>query len=306
MKYWFLLFHCLFAALCAAQTNRALVVTIGNYPPDSGWESIHAANDAEVVVSMLLEGQYKKKNILCLAEKQATHAEVIKALQALLDDVSRDDYVYLHFSCHGQQMMDDNGDEEDGLDEALVMYDAGYWYVPGKYIGENHLRDDELGEWIEKLRKKAGDKGWVTVVMDACHSGTGNRENEAEDYVRGTAAIFAPEGYVPVPGNHPERSRWLKNTKGLSGAVVFSACRPEEINYEYFDKEHSRYVGMLTYALGQIVERMGKKPFTVEEAMQELKREMRTLTAARKGRKQTPYMECSDAQAVFRWAYKER
>ena len=54
--------------------------------------------------------------------------------------------------------MDDNGDEEDGLDESLVLYDAGYWYIPGKYEGENHLRDDELGMWINKLRKKQAAK----------------------------------------------------------------------------------------------------------------------------------------------------
>ena len=42
--------------------------------------------------------------------------------------------------------MDDNGDEEDGLDEALIPYDAQFWYAPGEYEGQNHLRDDELGE----------------------------------------------------------------------------------------------------------------------------------------------------------------
>lgn len=305
MRYWVLLLYCLGIVCCGAQTNRALVVTIGSYPTDSGWESIHAANDREVVTSMLMHGHYDEKNIRCLSDEQATRYAVTKALQALWEDVCKDDCVYLHFSCHGQQMMDDNGDEEDGLDEALVMYDAGYWYVKGKYEGENHLRDDELGEWIEKLRKKAGDKGWVTVVLDACHSGTGNRENEAEDYVRGTTAIFAPEGYQPVPGKHPERSRWLKSVKGMAGAVVLSACLPEEINYEYFDKEHSRYIGMLTYAIREILGEPDENLLTVEAIMQELRRKMKSLTVRRKGRKQTPYMECDNVQAKFRWSHKQ-
>lgn len=300
MKYWLLLLSCIFIYVCPAQNNRALVVTIGTYPPDSGWESIHAGNDGEVVVSMLHKSRYPEKNIIHLADSGATYAAVTEALQRLCKDVQKGDCVYLHFSCHGQQMMDDNGDEEDGLDESLVLYDAGYWYVPGIYEGEHHLRDDEVGEWIEKLRKKAGDKGQVTVVLDACHSGTGNRENEAEDYIRGTAAIFAPEGYVPVPGKHPERSRRLKKVAGWSEAVVFSACLPGEINYEYFDKARSRYVGRLTYALRETFREQAAGERTVREVMQALQKKMRVLSYGRKGKRQTPYMECSDSTALFR------
>ena len=115
--------------------------------------------------------------------------------------------------------------KEDGLDESLVMYDAGYKYIPQQYEGENHLRDDELGIWIHKLRRKAGEKGRITITLDACHSGTANRDETAymktyKEYVRGTTAIFAKEGYVPRPGKHQEyrqyKSRERQTREGLA------------------------------------------------------------------------------------------
>lgn len=68
-------------------------------------------------------------------------------------------------------MMDLNGDEEDGLDEALIPYDALFWYLPGVYEGEKHFSDDELGEWIDRFRCKLGKSGqilyfWMHVIVE--------------------------------------------------------------------------------------------------------------------------------------------
>ena len=177
-----LLSLCLWLNICAAlaQTNRALIVGISRYPEGSGWENIHASNDTRLTHSLLAACGYEETNIATLSDAKATKRNIAHALQSLCNATQTGDYVYLHFSCHGQQMMDDNGDEEDGLDEALIPYDAQFWYAPGEYEGQNHLRDDELGEWIRRLRRKAGERGSVTVVLDACHSGTGNRLPEAD------------------------------------------------------------------------------------------------------------------------------
>lgn len=305
MKACLLSVFLLFALSLQAQTNRALLVTIGNYPEDSGWEEIHAGNDAHTVLSLLLACHYPMSNIAQLADARATKKAIVHALHTLCHSTQAGDCVYLHFSCHGQQMMDDNGDEEDGLDESLIAYDARFWYQPGVYEGANHLRDDELGEWIEKIRRKATGEGRVTVVLDACHSGTGNRDKEAQDYIRGTAAIFAPEGYIPKEGKHPELSLRLKQEKGLATVVVFSACRSDEINYEYFDRVHSRYNGLLTYAFQKTVKETNHT-LSVDLFTKQLKRSMVALTAYRKNRKQTPYMECSDGQAIFRIGHEKK
>lgn len=298
MRYRLFLYCLTISAFALARTNRALIISIGTYPIISGWEKIHADNDRRLVTEMLLSYQYQPENIKVLSDAHATRKVVIAAFQHCWEQTASGDFIYLHFSCHGQQMMDDNGDEEDGLDESLVLYDASYWYMPGKYEGENHLRDDELGIWINRLRKKAGNNGQVTVVLDACHSGTGNRDNGANDYVRGASAVFAPEGYIPKPGSHQELSLKLKSVDGLAPAFVFSACLANEINYEYYSQAHKEFYGMLTYAFYSLFRSNGNFS-SVAEFMEALQKQVNQLTGFRKSRKQTVYMECSNENIPF-------
>lgn len=287
---------CLWLAACAAsaQTNRALLVSISRYPQGSGWEPIHASADALLARSLLSACGYADTGIASLTDEQATKRAILAALKKLCTDTRPGDCLYLHFSCHGQQMMDDNGDEEDGLDEALIPYDALFWYMPGEYEGENHLRDDELGDLLLCLRRRAGPEGHVTVVLDACHSGTGNRLPEADDYIRGTGYIFAPDDYVPTEGKHPELSLRLTKAPELAPAIVVSACLAEEINYEYFDPRLSRYSGLLTYAFCQTMLENRQPAISAARLLQLLTNRMQALIAHRPKRKQTPYMECTD------------
>lgn len=289
-----------------AQEGRALIIAIDHYPADSGWEDIHANNDAWLMQSMLASCGYKQRNTTLLRNAQATKQGVIKQLKALYNNTQKGDYLFLHFSCHGQQMMDDNGDEEDGLDEALIPFDALFWYIPGEYEGKNHLRDDELGQWIRQLRQKAGAQGHVTVLLDACHSGTGNRLPEAGDYIRGTSYIFAPDDYVPIKGKHPELSLRLKTENGFSPAVVLSACLPDEINYEYYDAAQSRYSGLLTYAFCKVAKETKGGTMNVNQLTDQLKQEMKTLSTRKSSkRRQTPYMECTNPQSLFKLYCKQ-
>lgn len=69
------------------------------------------------------------------------------------------DVVYVHFSGHGVQVPDTNGDEEDGMDECLVPED----YETGKL-----LSDDWLKAWLMTVNPSTR----VVVIIDACHSGT--------------------------------------------------------------------------------------------------------------------------------------
>ena len=302
IRYFLIFIGYLISGNLSAQTNRALIVTIGNYPENSGWESIHSNNDREYILEVLSLNGFLPIHIMQLSDIQATKANVTQALNKLCNEVQAGDAVFLHFSCHGQQMMDDNGDEEDGLDESLVMYDAGYKYIPQQYEGENHLRDDELGIWIARLRRKAGEKGRVTVTLDACHSGTANRDNTEyinnyKEYIRGTTAIFAKEGYIPHPGKHQKLSMRLKDEKGLATVAVFSACLAQLTNYEYYDRQRSMYVGKLTYVFCQQIKDV-KAAYTIETFYQKLSNGMSDLLHSNL-RWQIPYMECSDNTAPF-------
>lgn len=282
-------------SLAGARTGRALIVAIGEYPADSGWERIHGDNDGTMMAELLERNHYGQ--IIRLRNEKATKQAVGQALEQLCESTESGDYVFLHFSCHGQQMMDLNGDEEDGLDEALVPYDALFWYLPGRYEGENHLCDDELGVWIDRLRCKAGRRGQVFVLLDACHSGTANRY-ASDVYVRGTNKIFAPEDYRPQPGKHLERSMKLKPDGNRAPAMVLSACEAGETNYEYYSRKSRCHYGKLTYVFVWLVEQ-GGGAFSAEAWREAVNETMQRLPSGRFLKSQHPYVECSDAEESF-------
>ena len=290
----------LFVSACLqAQTNRALIVAIGDYPEDSGWEKIHAANDCNLIVPMLKTNGYKDADIKILQDGEATKAQILKAFQNLTSQTRPNDYIYIHFSGHGQQMVDDSGDEADGLDEAFIPFDARFRFVPGVYEGENHLCDDELERLIEAIRRRAGDSGNVTVVIDACHSGTGTRIPEEEEYIRGTSYIFAPP-YHETGAIDAENFRLsLKKSTGLSPLTVFSACQPDQINYEYRTSDiPATYYGSLTFFFCELMNGY-KATDTNHSFFLRLKKNMENHFN-RKNRKQTPHFESTDIENIFK------
>lgn len=94
-----------------------MIVAIANYPKESGWNSIHSNNDLQILLPQFDRLGFR---INTLTDKHATKKNIIQALQHLIKQLKAGDDVCLHFSCHGQQMEDDNGDEADELDEALI------------------------------------------------------------------------------------------------------------------------------------------------------------------------------------------
>ncbi|MCH5172530.1 MAG: caspase family protein, partial [Erysipelotrichales bacterium] len=155
-----------------AITKRALLIGISDYgnakEDPNKWANISGANDIDLLTPLFKSQGF---TITSLKDSQATHNGIIKAFDNLIKNSNKGDIVYLHFSMHGQPFEDLNGDEEDGWDEALIPYDAQMQYVKGVYEGKNHLIDDELEIYFDKIRTKLGPTGQLFVVMDACHSG---------------------------------------------------------------------------------------------------------------------------------------
>jgi hypothetical protein len=182
MNYWkhfkLVFFFCILSFSANAQTKRALVITISKYLPKSGWVNLSADKDKETIEQILNYQKFNVANIKFLEDDNATKKNIISALNSLADVSKPNDQIIIHFSGHGQQLSDLNGDEEDCLDEALVPYDAPSNNINGKYKGEKHLIDDELGFFLTKIQNKVGKNGVVMFFVDACHSGTINRGDE--------------------------------------------------------------------------------------------------------------------------------
>ena len=156
-----------------AETRRALLIGISDYgnamEDPNKWANISGANDIELLTPLFKEQGF---SVISLVDGEATHAGITKAFEKLIKKSKKGDIVYVHFSMHGQPFEDLNGDEEDGWDEALIPVDAQMQYSKGVYEGDNHLLDDELEGYFDKLRRKIGSTGQLYVVLDACHSGT--------------------------------------------------------------------------------------------------------------------------------------
>ena len=251
----FLLSVFIFASI-SAQTKRALVIGISDYPKigENAWGAIHGANDAELMTPVLNKQGFKTVKI---CDKEATAKRIRNELNNLVSSSRAGDIVYIHFSCHGQPYEDLNGDEEDGWDESLVPYDAIKVYEKRKYEGTNHITDDELSTYLLRLRRAVGVKGFVSVVIDACHAGGASRgEEESDDedseiFVRGTKKAFSPNGKVFRPRINTKGHFKISQAPKLSDIIVLEACRSYQSNYEI--KQSGHYYGPLSYYVSQVL-----------------------------------------------------
>ena len=238
-----------------AQTKRALVIGISEYEKsnDNAWGAIHGANDADLIISVLKNQGFKSTKII---DKAATAKRIRKGLSDLVASCKSGDIVYLHFSCHGQPFEDIDGDEEDGWDESIVPYDAQMVYKKKAYEGQNHITDDELNSFLKKIRKTIGSKGYICVVIDACHAGGSSRgdddiEEDEDLYERGTKKGFSPNGKEFRPRINAKGAFRIPLESGLANIMILEACRSYQSNYEI--KQDGKYYGPLTYYISQVL-----------------------------------------------------
>lgn len=237
-----IVFILLFLATLPAlgQQKYALLIGIGQYPESSGWSVIHGDNDVSIVKTRLLKEGFNEDNISVLMNSSATKGSIMSALEELRRRADQGDVVYIHFSGHGQQVTDLDGDESDHYDEAWIPYNARKKYEAGIYEGENHILDDELNLYLNGLRSKVGARGKIVLVADACHSGSGSRglSDDEDEFVRGTNDKFE------IPGGG---SNVIKKEAPVYWLYV-GACKPYQNNYEHKATDGT-YYGSLSYVI---------------------------------------------------------
>jgi len=214
-----------------AQERRALVIGIGHYK-DPNWGRIHGDTDVDYVLKMLNVNKYS--DIQTLRNEEATKEAIVSAFKSIANKCNTGDKVYIHFSGHGQQITDTDGDEENGYDEAWIPYDAKPFFKKGVYEGEKHLIDDEVNNLLAGIKKKVGPSGRILVVIDACHSGTATRDPGDSTIARGYDQAFE------IPGVKPKRRISAKEDW-----ITISACQSYQVNWEV----KKPTVGKLTWCL---------------------------------------------------------
>jgi len=144
----------------------ALLVGINEYRVER-WKLKGCVNDVLMTKQLLIDKfGFPEANVKTLLDEEATADRIRQSLEEWLIVKSKpEDIVYFHFSGHGAQMNDTDGDEADGKDEFLCPVD----FNPGN--GKTRVTDDQLKELFARIPTKN-----VTIVTDCCHSGTGTRD----------------------------------------------------------------------------------------------------------------------------------
>ncbi len=160
---------CFFQLSAFAAGKHALLISIGDYG------NLHALagpkNDVRIVEGMLRDVfEFQDEVFIILRDSAATHSGIERAFAELTEQVQTDDFVYIHYSGHGSQTKDLNGDEPDGLDQTWVSYGARTNNT--KHKDNYDVLDDEIYAWLTALYDKTHD---VVFVSDSCHSGTVSR-----------------------------------------------------------------------------------------------------------------------------------
>ena len=145
--------------------NRAILVGINKYKMANS-DLSGCVNDVTNIRDSLIKFfGFKIDDIRVVTDERATKKAIMDRLKWLVKGAKAGDRLLFHFSGHGSQVRDRDGDElKDKMDEILCPHDMDW---DGTYIV-----DDDLHKVFAGLPKGCA----LEVLLDSCHSGTGTRE----------------------------------------------------------------------------------------------------------------------------------
>ncbi|KAI8357217.1 caspase domain-containing protein [Mortierella sp. GBAus27b] len=227
-------------------------------------------NDTAVMRTFLLEQGFKDENIHVLTDDPVgshglpTRENMLNHLRWLIHDAQRNDSYFFHYSGHGGQTLDLDGDETDGKDSCLFPLD---------YVEKGVIIDDELHDILVKTLPEGVR---LTALFDCCHSGSAldlPYIYASTGYVRGSSA-YANLGHELVEGDFDEaglkelRLKWarlqeeekeFKRQVHLKAAkaevILFSGCQDDQTSADVkvTRNGNSSSNGAMTYAFTKCV-----------------------------------------------------
>jgi hypothetical protein len=227
--------------------KRALLIGINRYRIP-GADLRGCVNDVKNTAAALEDlCGFRASDIETITDFDATKKAMQAAIKALVKGGRKGDVLFLHYSGHGSNVPDDDGDEADHRDEILCPTDLD-WKDP--------FRDDWLRRTFDGLRPGAS----LTVVMDCCHSGTNTRAVNPLDapviprYLPNPWDIMAAESGRKLKGRVSGRLRLTPRRK--NGPDIVAVTMPETLIAGCRDTQTSAdafidgtYNGALTWSL---------------------------------------------------------
>lgn len=172
--------------------RKALLIGINYFGQDG--ELRGCINDTVNVSAFLVENYgYKREDMVILTDDatnpllQPTKDNILRAMQWLVAGAQPNDALFLHYSGHGGQTEDTDGDEEDGFDEVIYPVD---------FKTAGHIVDDEIHFTVVKPLQPGVR---LTCIFDSCHSGS----------VLDLPYIYSTKGVIKEPNLAKEAGQGL-------------------------------------------------------------------------------------------------
>jgi metacaspase-1 len=196
--------------------RRALLFAINNYPGTAN--DLNGCLDDQDDIYSFLKINYPGFDIRSYRDSNVKAKTFLSELNNSIAVLRPSDILFLHYSGHGTQISDSSGDESDGYDEAIYLYDKP-------------VVDDDIREALTKIP----DGAMVMLAFDSCFSGTITRELKEKHKIK-----FMAYTKKPIMGFKNK-----KMTESEKNYICFSGCGEEQTSADaYID---GRYNGAFTY-----------------------------------------------------------
>jgi hypothetical protein len=216
-------------SIISSNSKKALCAGINDYPGTKN-DLRGCVNDAKIW-GQLLNTNYGF-NVKSLFDSQVKHNTFTEIFGNYVSDSKPGEYIVITFSGHGTNVPDLSGDEENGRDEALCLYDG-------------LLIDDAIRDILKNLHPQAN----LTIICDSCHSGTISRAflsmmNE-NDHPR--------PRYMPFEDcfSNTNVARKIFKPEADMNEILISGCLPHE--YSYDAMIGGRFRGAMSYYAVEIL-----------------------------------------------------
>lgn len=187
--------------------KKTICTGINNYPGTSNdlQGCVNDANDwSKILTNLGFE-------VTTLLDSQVTCSSFKFIIQNTISKMTSGDVLVITYSGHGTQVTDTSGDEPDGYDEALYLYDGVF-------------RDDEMREALSGIT----DGIHVFFISDSCFSGTITRKINFDE------AVGKPRFIVndPIPPTAKLVNKFLSQEDMKE--MVLTGCADTEYSYDAY------------------------------------------------------------------------
>jgi hypothetical protein len=201
--------------------KKALLVGINKYPAPNVLRG--CINDVNAMRDLLVQKfGFGTDGIRMIQDGEATLANMEAGLAWLAEPgkySTGGDVRVFHYSGHGSQVADKNGDEPDGADECVVPVD---------FETKGMLVDDKLAVLYDKVPQDSV----LTMILDSCHSGSSQKDLSRDDVLYRFIPLTAAEE-VAVERAH---DKYVADREAFVRATVRDLVNKGNVSSDEFEK----------------------------------------------------------------------